>query len=192
MWHLLGRRTLSKPHQSNLDSPQPQEAWRSRHIWNWMVSYLFQNELEFSSIFSPESVANRFRQIKQNWKTDSEETNGTDPLRCEILTEWDFEKRKNYRWHCWSFISKGFVPVLKQVQYFCLPFLQSSLNFGVDFCFSSNFYLLICLFDCFSFEGSQCRDLGGNWLTTVCLYCNCNFSYRKLHPPSSVIVHHPT
>ena len=77
------------------------------------------------------------------------------------------------------------------MQYFCLPFLQSSLNFGVDFCFSSNFYLLICLFDCFSFEGSQCHDLGGNWLTTVCLYCNCNFSYRKLHPPSSVIVHHP-
>ena len=114
-----------------------------------------------------------------------------DPLRFEILTEWDLEKRKNKRWHCWSFISKGFVPVLKQVQYFCLPFLQSSLNFGVDFCFSSNFYLLICLFDCFSFEGSQCRDLGGNWLTTVCLYCNCNFSYRKLHPPSSVIVHHP-
>ena len=102
------------------------------------------------------------------------------------LKEW-----KNYRWHCWSFITKGFVPVLKQVQYFCLPFLQSSLNFGVDFCFSSNFYLLICLFDCFSFEGSQCRDLGGNWLTTVCLYCNCNFSYRKLLPPSSLIVHHP-
>ena len=64
MWHLLGGRTLSKPHQSNLDSPQPQEAWRSRHIWNWMVSYLFQNELEFSSIFSPESVSG---QIKQNW-----------------------------------------------------------------------------------------------------------------------------
>ena len=64
MWHPLGGRTLSKPRQSNLDSPQPQEAWRSRHIWNWMVSYLFQNELEFSSICSPESVSG---QIKQNW-----------------------------------------------------------------------------------------------------------------------------
>ena len=38
--------------------------------------------------------------------------------------------------------------------------------------------LLICLFDCLSFERSQCRNLGGNWLTTVCLSCNCNSCYQ--------------
>ena len=40
----------------------------------------------------------------------------------------------------------------------------------------SEFYLLICSFDCLSFERSQCRNLGGNWLTTVCL---------SLRPPAA-------
>ena len=61
---------------------------------------------------------------------------------------------------------------LFSVQSSSLNFL-SSLNFDIGFCFAytlSEFYLLICLFDCLSFERSQCRNLGGNWLTTVCLF----------------------